>query len=333
MQKFVLLLCHDRSGSNLTRSILNQHPEIYIIPPIPIFEVLFPVIGRYGSLDDNGKWHQLLCDIVALAEANHFTQTYPITLPELAEAAAGRSRSLGQACKACFETIVRKSGRLHGGLKSGIQPEKLKPFIETTGFTHAVFQIRDPRDVALSTVKAARNRAKPEDFVIGWLAWQRNARRVLGETMAGRFIEVQYERLIGDPGEVLMEIWASLGVSAAANPLEFYRGYEQIVAARTSYMWENLKQPLMQSNFEKYYREWNEAAIRRLDAALGPGLVEFGYSPAVSNRFLSIDSEPTPRELNEADKSLTTRMEATFQTISHRLAAADGMTGTPLPMA
>jgi len=239
----------------LMRSILCQHPDIYTLPPIPIFEMLFPVVDRYGTLEDDGNWGQLLGDIVSLTEANHFPLTHAVALPELMEAAAGRPRSLGQACKACFEIMVRKSGRPHGGLKSGVQPEKLRHFVETTGFTHAVFQFRDPRDVALSTIRAARNTTKPEDFVVNWLKWQRNARQTLGQAMPGRFIEVQYERLIRRPTEVLEAIWAFLGVPAAADALAFHHGDEQLAAAETSYMWENLKKPLMQSNFEKYYAE------------------------------------------------------------------------------
>jgi hypothetical protein len=322
MEKFVILLCHDRSGSNLMRSILIQHPDIYIVPPVPIYELLLQVIERYRSLTDDRNWNELLADIVALTEANHFPLAYPITLAELTASAQGRARSLGQACRACFELMVRKSGRPHGGLKSGVQPEKLRSFVQQTGFTHAVFQYRDPRDVALSTVKAARNRSKPEDFVVKWLDWQRNARRVLGETLGrDRVIEVRYERLVSQPVEVLGEIWPFLDLPVPEQPLRFHAGGEQTAAAATSYMWENIAKPLMSENFEKFYEEWNETGVRRMEAALGAGLAEFGYQPAEPARFISADREPRPRDLSEADKSLTVKMEATFRAISDRLAA------------
>jgi hypothetical protein len=321
MEKFILLLCHDRSGSNLMRSILTQHPDIYIVPPVPIYELLFQVIDRYGPLEEDRSWAQLLRDIVALTEANHFPLAYPITVEELLLAGEGRPRSLGQACRACFELMVTKSGRPHGGLKSGVQPAKLRSFVETTGFTHAIFQYRDPRDVAMSTVKAGRSRVKPEDFVVKWLDWQRNARQVLGATMDGHVTEVQYERLVSRPSEVLAELWAFLGLPAASDALQFHAGEEQAAAAATSYMWENLNKPLMSENFEKYYEEWNESGVRRIEAVLGAGLEEFNYRPAESKRFTSSDREPRPRDLTAADKSLTTKMEATFQAISDRLTA------------
>jgi len=35
-----LLICHDRSGSNLLRSKLGLHPEIYTIRPMPVLEII-----------------------------------------------------------------------------------------------------------------------------------------------------------------------------------------------------------------------------------------------------------------------------------------------------
>lgn len=63
-RKFLLLLCHDRSGSNLARSMINEHPDIYL--HCRCMNTLFPVVGLYGDLAKDQDWAQLVEDALAL---------------------------------------------------------------------------------------------------------------------------------------------------------------------------------------------------------------------------------------------------------------------------
>lgn len=156
--------------------MINEHPDIYLLPPLPLYEYLFPVVGLYGDLAKDQDWAQLVEDALALLAVNHHPLQYSLVFDEVMPRTAGRSRTLGTVCQACFDLLVEKSGKPIGGLKSGIQPDKIIPFLASTNFTHAVFQYRDPRDVCLSAYKAARYTVEPASFVKHWLLWHRTAR-------------------------------------------------------------------------------------------------------------------------------------------------------------
>lgn len=316
-----LLICHDRSGSNLLKGMLSQHPEIYVIPPLPVYEIIYPYRAAYGDLAGDANWDRLLDDAAALYAANHHPLPHPVTREELGAAVAGLApgdRTLGAAVAALFDLLGEKVGRPVLGLKFGAQKTIVPDFMAETRFTRAVLQVRDPRCVALSVRKAGADPRSHTEFGEHWLDWHRTIRR---ETAARGMatVEHRYEDLLADPLGTLGRIWDFLGLPPDPGALDFHKADTQQEAARTSYMWENVAKPLNADNKEKFYAEWGLTRTREIEAAIGhDGLTEFGYAPAKLWRFPLrglIRGTPLP------ERRVRTAKDSAFQDRQNALAA------------
>lgn len=208
------------------------------------------------------------------------------------------------------------------GLKFGAYHGKMADFIDQTDFDMAVFQFRDPRDVALSAHKAGVDDRSPCQFVKHWLDWNRTVRTV---TKMHRMpvIEHRFEDLLTDPETVLGSIWNFLGIAPCDDALEFYNAEEQKQAAKTSYMWQNVAKPLQSDNKEKFYSEWGLWRTRAIEGALGrDGMAEFGYRPASLSRFpwRAFLNPPLPerRLRSEEDKEFQRRQNEIATNIRRR---------------
>lgn len=327
IEKRFLLVCHDRSGSNLLKGMLGQHPEVYVIPPLPIFEIIYYYQGIYGDLSADENWDALLRDVAALYDANHHPLPHPISLDELRERAVSADRTLGGAVATVFDILGEKVGRPILGLKFGAYHGMMTDFFEQSRFEAAVFQYRDPRDVALSAYKAGVDGREPETFVQHWLEWHRAVRQITQD--AGMpLIEHRYEDLLYDPEGVLGRIWDFLEVEPCDGALNFYKSEDQKKAANTSYMWQNVAKPLQSDNKEKFYAEWGLRRTRSIErAATHAGLEEFGYRPAALLRFPLRAMLPLPapvrRVRTEKDKEFQRRQNEIAADIRRRW---DGMT-------
>jgi len=318
-----LLICHDRSGSNLLRSMLGQHPEIYVIPPLPLFEIIYYYQSVYGDLSVDKNWDGLLQAVVDLTAVNHHPLPWTISKGELTVEAASAPRTLGGAVQGVFDLLARKADRPIIGLKFGAYHGMIDDFLAETQFDSVIFQYRDPRDVALSAWKAGVDNRSPEDFVKHWLAWHRTVRDLLVKHELPHH-EHCYEDLIAEPDATLADVWAFLGVQPIDNATDFYKHEAQQEAAATSYMWENLAKPLQRDNVNKFYAEWGPIRTRALERALGrEALAEFGYRPAKLRKFpiISLLAKPERRVRTQQDRAFQEGQQALAADIKERYKA------------
>ncbi len=317
MKKNILFISHDRSGSNLVRSILSQHPQIYIVPPLPLFEQLYWWMDAYGDLEDDANWQEFLQDLVDLTNANHHALPQPVDFDAVQQAAAAGARTLGAATQAVYALQVASQEVPVGGIKFGANQALLEPFFQQTSFSHVVFNYRDPRDVALSTFKAGVSPLTTAEFCDCWLQWHRTIRQLVSE-QGIPMIETRYEDLLTDPKQTLDRVWQFLEVPSYEGALDFHKKDEQIQAAKTSHMWQNLSRPLMRNNFNKFYSEWNPFAVRGMERVLGRGLEEFGYQSAKLWRFRSLWRRPTVRVAAREDNDFHSAQTAVVASVREK---------------
>ena len=302
-----LLICHDRSGSNLLRSMLGQHPEIYVIPPLPIFEIIYYYQSIYGDLAVDENWQSLLQAVHDLYVVNHHPLPFAIDKEELTAEAVSAPRTLGGAVQCVVDLVAQKAMRPIIGLKFGAYHGMIDDFLSETTFDSAIFQYRDPRDVALSAWKAGVDERSPENFVRHWLDWHRSVRTLL-QKHGLPHIEHRYEDLIRAPTATLAAIWDFIGVQPTDEALDFHQHQAQQEAAAVSYMWANIAKPLQQDNMNKFYAEWGPIRTRAIERALGKdALAEFGYRPANLLKF------PIKSFLAKPERRLRTKEDRAFQ--------------------
>lgn len=295
--------------------MLNQHPDIYIIPPIPIYEIIWPYLASYGDLEKPENWLLLRSECHELYEHNHYPLPYSLDFDEYLAATDNRRPSLASAVDAIIEHIARESGRSVVGLKFGAQERIAQHFISEMNFDSALLQVRDPRDVALSVFKAGVDTRTPHAFVRHWKSWHAMIVDTL-EREEKPFVMHRYEELIADPIASLEPAWQFLGVAPCDRVLDFHEDPAQRLAAQTSYMWQNLDKPLMQQNKGKFYAEWGVITTKRMDWSIGAETLRaYGYKPARLSRFSPKDWFVQP------ERKTRTEQDSAFQQPQNAIAS------------
>ena len=68
--KSIFIIGEQRSGSNLLRLMLNQSPQIAAPHPPHILQRMAGLLPRYGDLNENKNFTQLIDDVCHLVETN-----------------------------------------------------------------------------------------------------------------------------------------------------------------------------------------------------------------------------------------------------------------------
>src|SRR5262249_10977142 len=142
----------ERSGSNLLRLILNQHPSITIPHPPHILKTMMPVERLYGDLRRDANFKKLVDDAVRLVELHFAPWDVPIDLKSVLAEAAGRDVYCVKA--AIYNQFRRAMGKPRWGCKSTFvihYVDRVRRWHPDAQFIHLV---RDGRDVAASAKRS-----------------------------------------------------------------------------------------------------------------------------------------------------------------------------------
>ena len=93
-----------------------------------------------------------------------------------------------------------------------------------------------------------------------------------------RFVKVKYRDLITDPEATLKRICSFLNLSFNQDMLNYFHAEESIKTARSGIMWQNLSQPIMAGNYDKYLKELSQEEIKIFEMVAGEILEELGYA-------------------------------------------------------
>lgn len=319
----VLLLCQARSGSNLLRALINQHPDVFISPGFALYRDLEPVVDAYGDLSDDVRLDRLLSDICDLLSASHLPVPLPVTPSLLPGRLAGRSRTLGTIVQEIHALQAEARGCRISGSKENNHFDRISRFVDQSNHSHIVYMYRDPRDVVLSHLKS-RTSAQPPD-VLGrtWLEKNRCIQDICAR-FPGKVFELSYESLIANPDGTASAIWTFLGLAQPPAYRPFHQDAYEVQLAGRTHMLENLKRPIIPNNTEKYYEEWNCRDVRRVEKAVGiEALQAFGYRKARWFRFKSLTRKPqlVSEERFEDHKALHGKRRAILKQIRQRMDA------------
>ena len=142
-----------RSGTELIRSILNRHPNIFIASETYYFDDLRPTLpsGKLGTSDRDRAFRYFLA-----LRAKIYGFQEPLTAPELAADDAFRSlaRSLGESSDAIFVAHCRSQEAARGkavwGEKTPRHVFRANDILKTLPAAKILVMLRDPRAVAAS---------------------------------------------------------------------------------------------------------------------------------------------------------------------------------------
>lgn len=272
------LLCSERSGSNLIVKLLNAHTKICGPSTKHIINPVARNLFRYEDIRQENNWRSLLQDMEKLMGVGFSAWKKSFSLDELLLLApcgdiAGLIRNI-------FVEEAKANGKQNIFIKENHVYEFLPFLLINYPEAKYIYQVRDPRDMALSWKK---NPDHPGGVVAAARQWQRDQSNTLKNynelRKIGKAILLKYEDLITDTEKITRQVCSFLGVSFEAGILEFYKDEVTQKNASLIQAWRNLGRDIIRDNNRKYLTELSRDEIMAIEKICYYEMLHLGYIP------------------------------------------------------
>ncbi|MDF7826958.1 sulfotransferase [Pontiellaceae bacterium B12227] len=280
--KAIFMIGEQRSGSNLLRLMLEQHPRITAPHPPHILQRIMPLLPVYGDLDDDAAFRQLIADVCELIHRNPVPWD-DVELDEQEVFSRCRERSLVAVYGATMDLYAEKEGADHWICKSMQNIRWLDDLERYFDDPVYIYLYRDPRDVCLSFTKAVVGEKHPYFIAQKWSELQRLCLDAKERIGSARFCSVSYEALVTDSDAELGRLMSFLGLDYQEKQKEFYHSRAASEAAHASKLWENVEKPVMSSRIGRFRKGLSHDQIHVVESVAGKTMAELGYDPVVTS--------------------------------------------------
>ena len=276
MSKQVFMVGERRSGTNLLRLMLNQHPQIVAPHMAAILDKLVPLTSCYDHLELAARKLQMVDDALRVMEFVPVEWRGPQLSREQIASLMGEASFfsfIGALMRICADgeeaqVWVNKEPnalRWHSELSSEL------------GEVLYLYLYRDPRDVVASFARLASGDKHPYVIAQEWVRKQElglEALRLLGPS---RVHLVAYEQLVENPRTILEGICSFLQIPFSPVMLEHHRHEEAQRVARYGDHWGSLDRPVTTENRRKYRKKLTEDDISVVESVAGQVMDRLGY--------------------------------------------------------
>jgi hypothetical protein len=298
-------MCSERSGSNFITKLLNGHSNICGPSTKHIVNPVARNIFRYEPIDDTDNWNTLVEDIHQLLNVAFSVWQKTFTLKELKNIAP--TGDINSLLRNIFYKEATQFDKQHVFIKENQVYEFLPFLLLNFPESKFIYQVRDPRDMALSWKKS---KIHPGGIVVGAKRWQKDQQKTLknfnGLRKRNKAYRVKYEELISEPEQYTREIVEFLGYSYEPKMMEFYKDRITQKNAGEQEAWNNLSKGVMSNNKEKYKNELNNLEIKLIEKICYYEMKYLGYEP--QNKLNDLKSI-TSGELDEFSRKESDQIE------------------------
>lgn len=292
-------MCSERSGSNLIRSILNAHPQIYAPEPIHL-GAFWERQSDFGDLTEDARWRALLRAIVDFLEewSGTLHPSLDLRVEELWSAVP--RRDLAALYEHVYARGLAASGKSRLFIKENHTGQRAGLLLARFPGAQLVYQVRDPRDFLASCKRMRRFKyGSAEGALAVWCADQRAALSLVDRLGPGQVFSGRYETLIHEPERHLEGLCRFLGVPFVDQMLEFHQTADAKRAAAHE-AWRNLGRPIMRDNSGRYADTLTPDEIALVEHHAHVLMSRLGYEvvrppdPAIDGTGLSLPGEGAP---------------------------------------
>lgn len=297
----IYILSSERSGTNLLRSLLSNHPQYEGPIPTHFFDTFFHAASRYGNLHKESNMLALLEDAVSLA--NHPYHDWKL------QADAGQLLEKYQPTNLfeAFQSLYSAWCGQHG--KPGM-------ICKDNNLFHYAFYIRahDPaakfiylyRDVRAYCASWKGVPAMHKTTYQNARHWavEQTACLNLMTTHGIDCVQVAYEELVGNTSEAIGRIFDHVGVAADPRCYQTAEGKNDAAAERNEF-WKNINKPVFDRGAEGYRKKLDAVEIAMIEAVSGSVMQRLGYQPEAAAawkkpRWFSLQEKFRKRKLKSA---------------------------------
>lgn len=275
--QYTFLMCSERSGSNLITRMLDAHSQVCGPATKHLINPVARNVFRYEPLEEPRHWQALLGDIHALlnAEFSHWRQSF--SLADLARLA--RPGDLPTLIRQIFATEAKAHGKSQVFIKENQVYEFIAFLLIHFPEANYVYQVRDPRDMALSWKNNPAHPGGACRAARQWQADQQNTLKLYNELRRlGRARLVYYEELIATPERVLTEVLALMGLAYEPGMLAYHESELTRANAGQQHAWANLGKAVMSDNSRKYRDALHPDEVRAIESICYYEMHHLGYA-------------------------------------------------------
>ena len=260
INKWVFIGGAPRSGTSLLQAILNEHSQCVSPPESHILETF--VYAATSQIEKKFKDHKQLVEFI---KKDKWIHRLAIDPEEIVKELHGNDDALElfRLYMQHYAARVKKEIMIDGCPINIWFLKKL--YIDFPG-CYVLHIVRDPRDVVMSTMKAAYT--KHFDFPPPQIAKQFMESYLQSERFAHlygeRYLKIYYEELVSDPEKVIKSVCSCLGIEFEKEMLEFHKS-SQKVSSEEEVWKENLSKPFLKDNFGKWKTVMTKENIIRVE--------------------------------------------------------------------
>ena len=265
----VFLFGLPRSGTKLTRDLLNRHPEIAIFPHethfIPYYARTFGSFGDVGRRANFLRFHR------------EFQGTTFARRMEARGVEFDGSRWYEALQGATYRDVLRAMFALYSQMTGcRIVGDKTPGYVSQLALLRTLFPdaryihiVRDPRDYACS-IREAWGKSVPR-AAQRWKQQIRKYRQEAAELPVAS-MELSYESLLADPPQALDRLCRFLGVAFRVEMLVLEKPAEDLAATRHA-------RTIVGGNTGKWRTGLSEREVAVIERICGGLMSELGYQP------------------------------------------------------
>lgn len=264
-----------RSGSNLLRVMLEQHPDIAAPHPPHLLHKFIPLLPLYAPL--NGQNYALL-----VGDMINYTYVNPVpwegvTLDTEAIVNQSTQYHVFEAFRLIYEAAAHHKKARYWCSKS-MQNLYYSEEMERFGLNlKYIFLYRDGRDVALSFKKAIVGDKHVYPLALQWKKEQDICLGLYRQYGPEKVFLLNYERLIAAPEVCVQQLCGFLNIAYNQKMMKFYESGSSKATAAAGEMWKNVEKPIMKDNSNKFLSELSADEIEIFEWISGDTLQALGY--------------------------------------------------------
>ena len=258
-----------RSGTTMLRLMLNAHPEV-CVPGESHFVLEIPE-SLHQSFDVDAAWN-------ALRDHRRYRE-WELDDHAVRAAIDAAPQDWHGFFEAVYTTCAVQNDATRWGDKTPIYARNLQGL-------HAIFPeaviihiVRDGRDVVCSLRSVEWFTDDVIDCADRWRDSVNLAHTQGTSCFGDRYTLIRYEDLVEDPTTVLHELCATLNLPYDSAMLQFHESADQYISADRRQWHARTTEKVNNAAIGRYRNELSHADLALAEAALGPSLTSFGYTP------------------------------------------------------
>ena len=276
----IFILYSERSGSNLLRVLLGNHPTLSAPVPPQFFDSFIPFADRFGDLTK--KQHAIQLISLMKEYANHPFSDWELTLSPEETYSIFRPANFIQIVDALYGAKAKQDSY------SGYVCKENHLFRHAGLIAHHLdvswlYLHRDPRDVVSSWLKKNILFFTAYEAAQSWKEEQQKC-IALDRGHNVNYHKLSYEELITNPEQTMSSVLQYLDKEIDER---CFQNQQQRTEAKRNILWKNLDNPIDSSNKKNYADTLSEKQIRIVESVCKFPMLDLGYQ-------LETDGDWTP---------------------------------------